>query len=450
MLFRKVLIANRGEIALRVLRACKDLGIKTVTVYSTADAYSKHVLLSDESVCIGPPAAKNSYLNIQSIVSAAVITGVDAIHPGIGFLSENVDFVNIVKEHGFEFIGPSAKDIELMGDKARAKETVKSLGIPVVPGSDGEVKSIDEGVEIAKKIGFPVLIKSVGGGGGKGIQIAHNEAEFRELFNIAKTEAGNAFGNDALYVEKFLKNPKHIEIQILADGYGNVVHLGERDCSIQRRRQKVFEETLCPILTDQERQKLYSVVTNAIKQIGYLGVGTLEFLYEDGQFYFIEMNTRLQIEHTISEEITGVDLVKEQILVASGEKLSMTQNQIKFEGHVIECRINAENSSTFIPSPGLIQNYHQPGGIGVRVDANVYSGYRIPPYYDSLIAKLIVKGKDRKECLMRTARALSEFLIEGVDTLIPFHKQLIEHPAIQNADYNINTLDKIIETFTKN
>lgn len=450
MLFRKILIANRGEIALRVLRACKDLGIKTVTVYSTADAYSKHVLLSDESVCIGPPASKNSYLNMQSIVSAAVITGVDAIHPGIGFLSENVDFVNIVKEHGLQFIGPSAHDMELMGDKARAKETVKTFGIPVVPGSDGEVKSVEEGVKIASEIGFPVLIKSVGGGGGKGIQVAHNEQEFRELFSIAKTEAGNAFGNDALYVEKFLKNPRHIEVQVLADGYGNVVHLGERDCSIQRRRQKVFEETRCPILTDAQREELYSVVTNAIKKIGYLGVGTLEFLYEDGKFYFIEMNTRLQIEHTISEEITGIDLVKEQILVASGEKLSFTQDQIKFDGHVIECRINAENPETFIPSPGLIQNYHQPGGIGVRVDANVYSGYRIPPYYDSLIAKLIVKGKDRKECLMRTSRALSEFLIEGIDTLIPFHQKLIERPEIQSADYNINTLDKIIASEKNN
>lgn len=443
-MFKKILIANRGEIALRILRACKDLGIKTVSVYSTADVYSKHVLLSDESVCIGPPASKNSYLNIQSILSAAVITGADAIHPGIGFLSENVDFANMVNEHGFTFIGPSPKDIETMGDKSTAKKTISALGIPVVPGSDGSVESFEEALNVAISIGFPVLIKSSGGGGGKGIQVAYSESEFKDLYKLAKSEALNAFGNDAIYIEKFLKAPRHIEVQILADMYGNVVHLGERDCSLQRRRQKVFEEARCPILKDSERNYLYDLVTKAVKKLGYRGVGTLEFLYEDGKFYFIEMNTRLQVEHTISEEITGIDLVREQIKVAAGQKLTFSQDDIKFTGHVIECRINAENSKNFIPSPGLISNYHQPGGIGVRVDANVYAGYKIPPYYDSLIAKLIVKGQDRDECLRRTSRALSEFLIEGVDTLVPFHKKLIENPKIQDADYNVKTLDNII------
>lgn len=443
-MFKKILIANRGEIALRILRACKDLGIKTVSVYSTADVYSKHVLLSDESVCIGPPASKNSYLNIQSILSAAVITGADAIHPGIGFLSENVDFANIVNEHGFTFIGPSPKDIETMGDKSTAKKTISALGIPVVPGSDGSVESFEEALNVATSIGFPVLIKSSGGGGGKGIQVAYSESEFKDLYKLAKSEALNAFGNDAIYIEKFLKAPRHIEVQILADMYGNVVHLGERDCSLQRRRQKVFEEARCPVLKDSERNYLYDLVTKAIAKLGYRGVGTLEFLYEDGKFYFIEMNTRLQVEHTISEEITGIDLVREQIKVAAGQKLAFSQDDIKFTGHVIECRINAENPKNFIPSPGLISNYHQPGGIGVRVDANVYAGYKIPPYYDSLIAKLIVKGQDRDECLRRTSRALSEFLIEGVDTLVPFHKKLIENPKIQSADYNVKTLDNII------
>lgn len=443
-MFKKILIANRGEIALRILRACKDLGIKTVSVYSTADVYSKHVLLSDESVCIGPPASKNSYLNIQSILSAAVITGADAIHPGIGFLSENVDFANMVNEHGFTFIGPSPKDIEMMGDKSTAKKTISNLGIPVVPGSDGSVESFEDALNIAINIGFPVLIKSSGGGGGKGIQVAYSESEFKDLYKLAKSEALNAFGNDAIYVEKFLKAPRHIEVQILADMYGNVVHLGERDCSLQRRRQKVFEEARCPVLKDSERNYLYDLATKAVKKLGYRGVGTLEFLYEDGKFYFIEMNTRLQVEHTISEEITGIDLVREQIKVAAGQKLGFSQEDIKFTGHVIECRINAENPKNFIPSPGLISNYHQPGGIGVRVDANVYAGYKIPPYYDSLIAKLIVKGQDRDECLRRTSRALSEFLIEGIDTLVPFHKKLIENPKIQNADYNVKTLDNLI------
>ncbi|MBT5540699.1 MAG: acetyl-CoA carboxylase biotin carboxylase subunit, partial [Alphaproteobacteria bacterium] len=382
----KILIANRGEIALRIHRACKDLGIQSVAVHSTADSKAMHVRLADECVCIGPPAAKDSYLNIPSILAAAEITGSHAIHPGVGFLAESENFVSMVEEHGFVFIGPTAEHIAMMGDKITAKEAMIRLGIPVVPGSDGAVESVGDAKRFADKVGYPVLIKATGGGGGKGMKVANSEKELSEAISLAKNEAKANFGNDEVFLEKYLQKPRHIEVQIIADSHGNVVHLGERDCSLQRRHQKVLEEAPSPVISSQQREELGELVTNAIKHLGYRGVGTLEFLYEDGKFYFIEMNTRLQVEHPITEMITGVDLVKEQIRVAMGEKLPFTQEDIKFNGHAIECRINAEHPETFIPSPGKVINYHAPGGLNVRVDSQLYTGYEIPPYYDSLVA----------------------------------------------------------------
>lgn len=443
-MIKKILIANRGEIAVRILRACKDLGIVTVSVYSTVDSNSEHVLLSDESVCIGPAAPSESYLNVCSILTAATITGADAIHPGVGFLSENAEFARAVEEHGIKFIGPKPEHINVMGDKVTAKETMRNFGVPLVPGSDGVVSSLDDARRICKEIGYPVLIKSAGGGGGRGISVASSEAELAEKFYITSTEAQNAFGNPELYIEKFLQHPRHIEVQILADQYGNVIHLGERDCSIQRRRQKIWEEARAPSLNEAERETLYNIVIRAVKNFGYEGVGTLEFLYENGQFYFIEMNTRIQVEHTITEAVTGIDLVKEQILVAGGARLSYTQDDVKFSGHAIECRINAEDPESFLPSPGSVKNYNAPGGIGVRVDSYIYNGCKIPPCYDSLVSKLIVHGNTRNDCIMRLRRALDEYVIDGIKTTIPLHRELSENPSILNADYNITFLDELL------
>ena len=438
----KILIANRGEVALRIMRACKDLGIKTVAVHSTADAESMHVRLADESVCIGAGPSKDSYLNIPAILTAADISGVDAIHPGVGFLAENATFAAMVEEHGFIFIGPTPEHITTMGDKITAKETAIKLGLPCVPGSKGAVESLDDAKKMAREIGYPVLIKAAAGGGGKGMKVATADSEIESAYSLARAEAKANFGNDAVYMEKYLSHPRHIEVQVLADQHGNVVHLGERDCSIQRRHQKVWEEARSPALSETERKDLGDVVLKAMKSLGYRGVGTLEFLYEDGRFYFIEMNTRLQVEHPISEMITGIDLVREQIKVAAGEKLPFTQDDIIFKGHAIECRINAEHPETFIPSPGKIQNYLAPGGIGVRIDSHLFTGYSIPPYYDSLVAKLIVHGDTREECISRLRRALSEYVITGIQTLIPLHQQLANDPDIIKGEYNIHWLEK--------
>jgi len=442
---KKVLIANRGEIALRIHRACKELGLQTVAVHSTADAKAKHVVLADESVCIGPNSAKDSYLNIPSILSAAIVSGADAIHPGYGFLSENADFVSMTEEHGMTFIGPTAEHINIMGDKITAKDTVKSLGIPVVPGSDGAVHDVAQAKKVAKEIGYPILIKATSGGGGKGMQVVHQESKLEEAFRIARSEAKANFGNDMVYFEKYLSKPRHIEIQILADTHGNVIHLGERDCSIQRRHQKVFEEAPSPVLNDAARAELGEIVRKAIEKLGYRGAGTLEFLWENGQFYFIEMNTRVQVEHPITEAITGVDIVREQILIAMGHPLSYKQEDIKFRGHAIECRINAEHPVTFMPSPGLITTFHPPGGPGVRVDSAIYSGYQIPPYYDSLIAKLIVHGQTREDCIQRLRRTLDEFVISGIETTIPLHKRLVNEPDIISGNYDIHWLEKLLK-----
>lgn len=443
-MFEKVLIANRGEIALRIHRACKEMGISTVAVHSTADADAMHVRLADESVCIGPPPAKDSYLNIPAILEAAAITGADAIHPGIGFMSENQRFAELVQEHGFTFIGPSPEHIRIMGDKVTAKATVMEQGLPTVPGSTGAVKSLEEAYEVAKKTGYPVLIKAAAGGGGKGMKVAQSEDGLEEAYTLAKGEAKAAFGNDEVYMEKYLGNPRHIEIQLLGDHHGNCVHFGERDCSIQRRHQKVIEEAPSPALNAKERKYIGNLAAKTAGAIAYRGVGTMEFLYEDGQFYFIEMNTRLQVEHTITEMITGVDLVREQIRVATGAPLGYTQNDIVFNGHSIQCRINAENSDTFIPSPGKITNYHAPGGLGVRVDSAIYEGYKIPSNYDSLIAKLVVSGKNRNECILRLRRTLGEFVIGGVDTLLPLHAKIIAQPDFINGDYSIHWLEKFL------
>ena len=441
-MFTKVLIANRGEIALRIHRACREMGIHTVAVHSTADADAMHVRLADESVCIGPPAAKESYLNIPSILSAATITGADAIHPGIGFMSENAQFAQMVIEHGFAWIGPTPEHIRIMGDKVTAKRTVLDLGLPVVPGSDGPVDTLEEAVEVAERTGYPVLIKAAAGGGGKGMKVAWSAGELREAYQLARGEARAAFGNDQVYMEKYLAAPRHIEVQLLGDHHGNVVHFGERDCSIQRRHQKVVEEAPSPALNAAEREKVGALAARTAKLLGYRGVGTMEFLYENGQFYFIEMNTRLQIEHTISEMITGIDLVREQIRVATGAPLGYGQADIKFQGHSIECRVNAENPETFTPSPGKIQGYHAPGGLGVRVDSALYDGYRVPPHYDSMIAKLIVHGTTRNECLMRLRRAIEEFVIGGIDTTLPLHRKIIAEPDFINGDYDIRWLEK--------
>ena len=441
-MFHKILIANRGEIALRVLRACKELGIQTVVVHSTADADAMHVRLADESVCIGPPPARDSYLNIHQIVAACEITGADAVHPGYGFLSENAKFADILAAHNITFIGPSGDHIRIMGDKIEAKRTAKRLGIPVVPGSDGAITDDVEARRVAIEIGFPVIIKASAGGGGRGMKVARSEEELSEALSTARSEAGAAFGDDAVYIEKYLEKPRHIEVQVFGDGMGRAIHLGERDCSLQRRHQKVWEEAPSPALNAEERERIGSTCSKAIADLGYSGAGTIEFLYEDGNFYFIEMNTRLQVEHPVTEAITGIDLVHEQIRVASGGGLSVTQDEIKFNGHAIECRINAEDARTFVPSPGTITHFHTPGGLGIRVDSGVYSGYRIPPYYDSLIGKLIVHGRNRVECMMRLRRALDEFVVDGIKTTLPLFQDLVGNPDIANGDYDIHWLEK--------
>jgi acetyl-CoA carboxylase, biotin carboxylase subunit len=443
-MFDKVLIANRGEIALRVLRACRELGIATVAVHSTADENAMHVRLADESVCIGPPPARDSYLSIPAIVAACEITGADAVHPGYGFLSENAKFADILAEHGITFIGPSADHIRIMGDKIEAKRTAKELGIPVVPGSEGGVSGVADGRRIAKEIGYPVIIKATAGGGGRGMKVARTEAELEQALLTAQSEAKAAFGNDEVYIEKYLEKPRHIEIQVLGDGKGNAVHLGERDCSLQRRHQKVWEEAHSPALNASQREQIGERVAVAMRKLKYSGAGTVEFLYENGEFYFIEMNTRLQVEHPVTEMLTGLDLVQEQIRIAAGAELGYSQKDITFQGHAIECRINAENARTFVPSPGKIESVHVPGGLGVRVDSAIYSGYRIPPYYDSLIGKLIVFGKTRTECMMRLKRALGEFVIEGVDTTIPLFQALLKEPDIIDGNYDIHWLEKYL------
>jgi len=445
-MIEKVLIANRGEIALRILRACREMGIQCVAVHSTADADAMHVRLADESICIGPPAARESYLNTHAVLSAATISNADAIHPGYGFLSENADFAGMVEEHGITFIGPSPDHIRLMGDKIAAKKAVADAGIPIVPGSNGEVTSLDEARTVATAIGFPILIKAAHGGGGRGMKVAHSASDLDDAYRFARTEAEQVFGNGAVYMEKFLGKPRHIEVQVLADMHGNVVHLGERDCSLQRRHQKVLEEAPSPALNRVQRETIGETVTQAMKAIGYRSVGTVEFLFEDGEFYFIEMNTRLQVEHPVTEMICGLDLVREMVRVAGGAPLGFAQEDIRFNGHAIECRVNAENPSTFVPSPGRIGDYHAPGGLGVRVDSALYSGYTVPPHYDSMIAKLIVHGTNRNECLMRLRRALGEYVIDGIETSIPLHQQLMASAAFVNGEYDIHWLEAFVET----
>ncbi|MFC6488940.1 acetyl-CoA carboxylase biotin carboxylase subunit [Nitratireductor sp. GCM10026969] len=440
-MFQKILIANRGEIALRILRAAKELGIQTVAVHSTADADAMHVRLADESVCIGPPASRDSYLNIHQILAACEITGADAIHPGYGFLSENAKFAEILAAHNITFIGPSAEHIRIMGDKIEAKRTAARLGIPVVPGSEGAVSDDREAKRIAADIGYPVLIKASAGGGGRGMKVARSEAELSEALSTARSEAGAAFGDDAVYIEKYLEKPRHIEVQVVGDGAGNAIHLGERDCSLQRRHQKVWEEANSPALNVDQRMRIGEIVSNAAADLGYSGAGTVEFLYENGEFFFIEMNTRLQVEHPVTEAITGIDLVHEQIRVASGGGLSVRQEDVRFLGHAIECRINAEDPRTFVPSPGVITHFHTPGGLGVRVDSGVYSGYRIPPYYDSLIGKLIVHGRHRVECMMRLRRALDEFVVDGINSTLPLFRDLVGNVDVANGDYDIHWLE---------
>jgi acetyl-CoA carboxylase biotin carboxylase subunit len=442
-MFDKILIANRGEIALRIERACKELGVATVAVHSTADADAMHVRLADESVCIGAAPAKDSYLNIPAIVAACEITGADAVHPGYGFLAENPRFPEILEEHDIAFIGPTAEHVRLMGDKIQAKVTAKELGIPVVPGS-GPVENLKEARVLARDIGYPVLVKAAAGGGGRGMKVAHVEEELDAALATARIEAKTAFGDDTVYLEKYLGHPRHIEIQVLGDGVGNAIHLGERDCSIQRRHQKLWEEAPSPALNDGERAKIGETVAKAMRKLRYRGVGTVEFLYEGGEFYFIEMNTRLQVEHTVTEMITGIDLVIEQIRIAAGAPLGLKQEDIRFNGHAIECRINAEDPRTFRPSPGMITHFHPPGGLGVRVDSGAYAGYTIPPYYDSLIGKLIVHARTRNECLMRLKRALGEFVVDGIDTTIPLFKALIAEPDIADGQYDIHWLENYL------
>ena len=447
-MFEKVLIANRGEIALRIHRACREMGIRTVAVHSTADNDAMHVRLADEAVCIGPPSAKESYLNKAAILSAATITGADAIHPGYGFLSENADFAQMVEEHGFVFIGPTPDHIRMMGDTITAKQAAKSAGLPVVPGSEGSIDSDEQALSVAAEIGYPVLIKATAGGGGKGMKVARNADELIEAWKLARNEAKSAFGNADVYMEKYLGHPRHIEMQILADNYGAVVHLGERDCSLQRKHQKVLEEAPSPALNADQRARIGKIACDAITKLGYRNAGTIEFLFENGEFYFIEMNTRLQVEHPITEAITGIDLVREQIRIAAGAPLGYTQEEIRFAGHAIECRVNAEDPQTFIPCPGRIDGYHAPGGLGVRVDSGLYSGYRIPPHYDSMIAKLIVFGNTRNEALMRLRRALGEYVIEGVKTTLPLHNRLVADSDFVNGDYDIHWLEKFVERNT--
>jgi len=448
-MFEKILIANRGEIALRILRACKELGIATVAVHSTADADAMHVRLADESVCIGPPASKDSYLHIPSLLAAAEITGADAVHPGYGFLSENARFAEILADHNLAFIGPKAEHIRTMGDKIEAKKTAKRLGIPVVPGSDGGVGPDDDAMAIAREIGFPVLVKAAAGGGGRGMKVAQTEADLEMALSTAATEAKAAFGDASVYLEKYLTKPRHIEIQVLGDGRGGALHLGERDCSLQRRHQKVWEEGPSPILSRESRDKIGGICAKAMQEMQYLGVGTIEFLYEDGEFYFIEMNTRIQVEHPVTEMITDIDLVLEQIRIAAGGDLPCTQDEVNIIGHAIECRINAENPETFRPSPGTITQYHPPGGLGVRIDSAVYQGYRIPPYYDSLVGKLIVHGKNRPECLMRLRRALDEIVVDGVETTLPLFRKLAREQDMIEGDYHIHWLEQYLAGQTR-
>ncbi len=441
-MFDKILIANRGEIALRIERACKELGIATVAVHSTADADAMHVRLADESVCIGGAAAKDSYLNIPQIVAACEITGADAVHPGYGFLAENARFAEILEEHEITFIGPTPEHVKLMGDKIMAKQTAKTYGLPVVPGSDGPITDLAEAKRFARDMGYPVLVKAAAGGGGRGMKVANAEEELEPALSTARMEAATSFGDDTVYIEKYLAHPRHIEVQILGDGQGNAIHLGERDCSIQRRHQKLWEEAPSPALNEIERTRIGEAVAEAMRQLRYRGVGTVEFLYEGGEFYFIEMNTRLQVEHTVTEMITGIDLVIEQIRIAAGAPLSFKQEDIRFQGHAIECRINAEHPRTFRPSPGKITHFHPPGGLGVRVDSGAYAGYTIPPFYDSMIGKLIVHARTRNECLMRLKRALGEFVVDGIDTTIPLFKSLIEQSDIVDGRYDIHWLER--------
>ena len=441
-MFDKILIANRGEIALRVIRACREMGIRSVAVHSTADADAMHVRMADESVCIGPPAGAQSYLSIPAIVSACEITGAQAIHPGYGFLSENANFAQILEDHQITFIGPSAEHIRVMGDKITAKETAKRLGIPVVPGSDGGVPDLAAAKAIGEEFGYPVIVKATAGGGGRGMKLAKTAAEMDNAFSTARSEAKAAFGNDEVYIEKYLEKPRHIEIQVFGDGKGNAVHLAERDCSLQRRHQKVFEEAPGPSISPEERTRIGKICADAVAEINYIGAGTVEFLYEDGEFYFIEMNTRLQVEHPVTEAIFGVDLVREQIRVAEGLPMSFTQEDLQINGHAIEIRLNAEKLPNFSPSPGRITQYHAPGGLGVRMDSALYDGYSIPPYYDSLIGKLIVHGRDRPEALARLARALSELIVDGIDTTIPLFDALLQEEAILSGNYNIHWLEK--------
>lgn len=439
----KILIANRGEIALRILRACREMGIKTVAVHSTADTNLKHVLLADETVCIGPPQSDQSYLNMPAIVSAAEVTDAVAVHPGYGFLSENADFAERVETSGYTFIGPQASAIRLMGDKVSAIKAMKDAGVPTVPGSDGPLgDDPDENLRIAREIGYPIIIKAAGGGGGRGMRVVHSEAALINAITLTQSEARSAFGNEVVYMEKYLEKPRHIEIQVLADGQGNAVHLGERDCSMQRRHQKVIEEAPAPGLTQEQRDEIGAVCVNACLEMGYRSAGTFEFLYEDGRFYFIEMNTRVQVEHPVTELITDVDIVREQIRIASGEKLSLRQEDIEIRGHAVECRINAEDPKTFMPSPGLVQLWHAPGGPGVRVDSHVYSGYKVPPYYDSMIAKVITHGSDRETAIARMRNALSEMVIEGIKTNIPLHQEIFQHAAFQKGGTDIHYLEK--------
>lgn len=441
-MFKKILIANRGEIALRIIRACREMGIQSVAVHSTADASSMAVRLADESVCIGPPASKDSYLNIPAILTAAAVTGADAIHPGYGFLSENAEFARMIEEHGFTFIGPSADLIDKMGDKVTAKKTVMALGLPVVPGSPGAVESVEEGLKICKDAGYPVIIKAASGGGGKGMQVVRSDGEFQEAFTTARREAAANFGDDTVYIEKYLEKPRHIEIQIFGDKHGNAIHLGERDCSIQRRHQKLIEEAPSPALNEEERCAIGTLAADVVRKMGYVGAGTIEFLYENGEFFFMEMNTRIQVEHPVTEMITGIDLIAEQIRVAAGEKLSLNKENIRLRGHAIEIRINAEDPETFIPSPGKIKTFHAPGGLGVRFDSAIYGGYTIPPYYDSMIGKLIVHGRDREEAMRRMKRAIVETVVEGVKTTLPLHQWIFEEEAFVTGEYNIHWLEK--------
>ena len=444
-MFDKILIANRGEIALRVIRACREMGIRSVAVHSTADADAMHVRMADESVCIGPPPGTLSYLSVPAIISACEITGAQAIHPGYGFLSENANFVQIVEDHEITFIGPSAEHIRIMGDKITAKETAKNLGIPVVPGSDGGVPDLAAARAIGEEFGYPVIVKATAGGGGRGMKLARTAAEMDNAFRTARSEAKAAFGNDEVYIEKYLEKPRHIEIQVFGDGKGNAVHLGERDCSLQRRHQKVFEEAPGPSISAEERARIGEICADAVAKINYIGAGTIEFLYEDGEFYFIEMNTRLQVEHPVTEAIFGVDLVREQIRVAAGLPMEFRQEDLRIRGHAIEIRINAEKLPKFSPSPGRITQYHAPGGLGVRMDSAIYDGYSIPPYYDSLIGKLIVHGRDRTEALARLDRALSELIVDGIDTTVPLFNALLQEKAVQTGEYNIHWLEKWLE-----